>query len=221
MQSSSSSPGVEERLQRIPLDRLHAHPANANRMDPYAFEKLRENIRREGDYPPVVVRPHPELPGQFQIIDGHNRTEVERYNGASHMTCYVWYCDDRTTLVLLATLNRLEGQDIPVKRADLLAELTALVSTDDLALLLPEDESAIQDTLGLLDLDVDSLLADLEKAAAPTPTSLRGVTFALTAAEEELVEQAIDAAKSDLSGQNRRGAALVAICRAYLEVADA
>jgi ParB family chromosome partitioning protein len=114
MQNSSSLPGVEERLRRIPLDRLHAHPANANRMDPDAFEKLRENIQREGDYPPVIVRPHPDTPGHFQIIDGHNRTEVERENGATYVVCYVWECDDRTALVLLATLNRLEGQDIPV-----------------------------------------------------------------------------------------------------------
>jgi ParB family transcriptional regulator, chromosome partitioning protein len=221
MQSSSSSPGVEERLRRIPIDRLHAHPANANRMDPEAFEKLRENIRREGEYPPVIVRSHPDIRGHFQIIDGHNRTEVGREDGATHVTCYVWECDDRTALVLLATLNRLEGQDIPVKRAELLAELTSQVSAEDLALLLPEDESVIQDTLKLLDLDVDALLADLEKAAAPSPTVLRGVTFALTVDEEELVERVIEAVKADMSGRNRRGAALVAVCRVYLEATDA
>ena len=221
MPNSSSSPAAEERLQQIPLDHLHAHPANANRMDPETFDKLRENMRREGKYPPVIVRPHPEIPGEFQTLDGHNRIEVEREGGATSVLCYVWDCDDATALLLLSTLNRLHGEDIPVKRAELLAELNSLVSIDELALLLPEDEAAITDMLGLLDLDVDSLLADLERAASSHGPGLRSVTFALTAEEEELVERAIAAEKDGMSGRNRRGAALVAICRAYLETAYA
>ena len=221
MKSSSSSPAAEDRLQLIPLERLHAHPANANRMDPETFEKLRENMRREGKYPPVIVRPHPEESGGFQILDGHNRTEVERQNGSEAVLCYVWDCDDATALLLLSTLNRLHGEDIPVKRAALLAELNGLVSTEEMALLLPEDEAEIQDTLGLLDLDVDRLLADLEQAASSSVTGLRSVTFALSAEEEELVDRAIEKAKDGTTGRNRRGAALVAICQAYMEAADA
>jgi len=206
---------------RIALERLHAHPANANRMDTETFEKLRENMRREGNYPPVIVRTHPDIPADFQVLDGHNRTEVERQNGAEAILCYAWDCDDATALLLLSTLNRLHGEDIPVKRAELLSELNDLVSTEEMALLLPEDERAIQDTLGLLDLDVDSLLAELERAASSAGTGLTSVTFAVTADEEELVEEAIGKAKNGIPGRNRRGAALVAICRAYLEVTDA
>jgi len=221
VKNSSSSPAAEDRLRHIPLERLHAHPANANQMDPETFEKLQNNMRREGQYPPVIVRPHPEIPGEFQILDGHNRTEVERQNGADAVLCYVWDCDDATALLLLSTLNRLHGEDIPVKRAALLAELNGLVSTEEMALLLPEDEAAIQDTLRLLDLDVDRLLADLEQATSSSGTGLRSVTFALSPEEEELVEEAIEKAKDGTSGRNRRGAALVAVCRAYLEAGDA
>jgi ParB family transcriptional regulator, chromosome partitioning protein len=221
MPNSSSSPAVNERLLSIPLERLHAHPGNANRMDPETFEKLRENMRREGKYPPVIVRPHPQKPGEFQILDGHNRSEVERQNSAASVLCYVWDCDDRAALLLLSTLNRLHGEDIPMKRAELLAELNSLVSIDEMALLLPEDEAAITDMLGLLDLDVDSLLAELERAASSSGTGLRSVTFAVSADEEMLVEEAIAKARGGMSGKNRRGAALVAICEAYLEASDA
>ena len=112
------------RLLRLPLDRLRPHPANANVMDEERLEKLAENIRREEDYPPLVVRPHPEEQGAYQILDGHQRLDILRRLGHQEATCYVWPCDDRTALVLLATLNRLEGQDDPLKRAELLRELT-------------------------------------------------------------------------------------------------
>ena len=129
-ESTSSSPRTSAgsrgtgRLLRLPLDRLRPHPANANVMDEERLEKLAENIRREGDYPPLVVRPHPEEQGSYQILDGHQRLDVLRRLGHQEATCYVWPCDDRTALVLLATLNRLEGQDDPLKRAELLRELT-------------------------------------------------------------------------------------------------
>src|SRR2546426_10816635 len=123
LQTNSASPATG-RLQTLALDRLQPHPANANVMDEERLAKLAENIEREGDYPPLVVRPHPEEQGCFEILDGHQRCDVLRRLGHKQATCYVWSCDDRTALVLLATLNRLEGQDDPLKRAQLLRELT-------------------------------------------------------------------------------------------------
>jgi len=35
------------------------------------LEKLACNIAREKNYPPIVVRPHPRLPDEYQILDGH------------------------------------------------------------------------------------------------------------------------------------------------------
>src|SRR4051812_30005388 len=102
--NSSSSPG--ERLVFLSLDNLRPHPANANVMAEEFIVKLTENIRRQDDYPPLVVRPLPEEPGTFQILDGHQRQEALRRLGHSGACCYVWACDDATALVLLATLNR-------------------------------------------------------------------------------------------------------------------
>ena len=120
------------RLMRVPLERLRPHPANANRMEEERLEKLAANIAREGDYPPLVVRPHPEEAGCYQLLDGHQRWQVLKRLGHEDALCYVWPCDDRTALILLATLNRLEGQDDPLKRAELLRELTELASPEEL-----------------------------------------------------------------------------------------
>ncbi|GAF75843.1 unnamed protein product [marine sediment metagenome] len=201
---------------RIPLAKLRPHPANANVMTEERLEKLAENIRREGDYPPLVVRPHPEEEGCYQILDGHQRDEVLRRLGHSDALCYLWPCDDRTALMLLATLNRLEGQDDPLKRAALLKELTDLASPEELAQLLPESATLIHQSVKLLDLDLDALLADLQKES-PTGTGLRAITFAVTPEDEAVIEEAVRLASAGLEGKNRRGRALAIIAKACLE----
>ena len=185
--------------------------------------KLAENIRLTGDYPPLIVRPHPDDMDAYQLIDGHQRADALRELGIDAATCYVWPCDDQTALRLLATLNRLEGQDVPAKRAALLAELTSLVSVEELSLLLPESPEEIEQTLKLLEFDVDSLIADLEAAAQLRALAApRLISFAVPADDEDVVMSTIDGLAAAMEGKNRRGRALVEICRNFLEnVTDA
>ncbi len=217
--NSSSSPrtSARSRLLRVPLTRLLPHPANANVMEEERLAKLAENIRRERDYPPLVVRPHPEKKGCYQLLDGHQRCEVLKWLGHKEARCYVWPCDDQTALVLLATLNRLEGRDDPLKRAELLQQLTQLTSRDELARLLPEDASSISRSLGLLELNLEEALADLLWEANDS-NSLRAITFAVRPEDEGDIEEAVQRVASRLKGVNRRGRALAQMARAYLEV---
>ena len=216
--STSLSPGAEERLIRVPLRDIHPHPANANVMTEERLEKLTRNIAREGRYPPLVVRPHPELAGAYQLLDGHQRLEALRRLGHREAICFPWPCDDATALVLLATLNRLEGEDVPARRAELLAELSELLPAEELAALLPEDGRAIQETLDLLQLDTDSLLAQLTAAAGrQAHEAPRLISFVVLPDDEAVVEEAVQVAMSGLSGPNRRGQALARICQLFLE----
>lgn len=216
--STSLSPVASERLLTVPVGQLHAHPANANLMSEAFKEKLAANIAREGRYPPLIVRPHPSIAGEYELLDGVNRAEALRALGHVDAVCFLWPCDDATALVLLATLNRLEGEDVPGRRAELLGQLQAVLSPEELTFLLPEDASAIAETLALLDLDTDRLLAELSAAAeARSADSPRLVSFALMADDEAIVERALTIAVTGLEGNNRRGRALGLICSAYLD----
>ena len=106
--NSSASPGAE-RLQRVPLDRLRPHPANANLMSAERRAKLQANIARAERYPPIVARPHPDEPQTWQILDGHQRWQVLQALGHADALVFPWDCDDATALLLLSTLNRLAG----------------------------------------------------------------------------------------------------------------
>ncbi len=214
--SLSAQTRARPRLLAVPLERLLPHPANANVMDEERLRKLAENIRRERDYPPLVVRPDPETEGCYQLLDGHQRCEVLRRLGRKDASCYVWPCDDQTALVLLATLNRLEGRDDPMKRAELLRELSELASPDELARLLPEDAGTISSSLELLDLNLEELLADLRREGQGG-SGLRAITFAVGPEDEQTIEQAVQKVVAGLAGTNRRGRALAMIADAYLE----
>ncbi len=210
--------GVDERLElvRVRLENLVPHPLNANVMTDELKRTLASNIRDSGRYPPLIARPLED--GNFQILDGHQRVDVLRELGEATAVCYLWPASDEEALVLLATLNRLEGQDMPGRRAALIAELQSHGTLAELARLLPEDETELEATLQLLDLDVDALLARLtdeaDRAAAEGPQLF---TFAVDADDAPTVQAAIDRAISILSGRNRRGQALVLFARSYLE----
>ena len=135
-------------LVRIPLKNLVPHPLNSNVMPDRLKAKLAANIRASGRYPPLIVRPLDE--GLFQILDGHQRADVLRELGETTAVCYVWPASDEEALLLLGTLNRLEGQDIPGRRAVLIAELQAHETLAELARLLPETEAELEATLELL-----------------------------------------------------------------------
>jgi ParB family chromosome partitioning protein len=180
------------------------------------LEKLAANIDREGNYPPLVVRPHPEEAGAYELLDGHQRWQVLKHLGHEDALCYVWPCDDRTALVLLATLNRLEGQDDPLKRAELLRELTQLASPEDLAQLLPESAAFIRQSLDLLDLNLEELVADLERQAE-AGSGLRAITFVVSPDDEQLIEEAVQQVAAGLEGTNRRGRALAHIAGTYMK----
>jgi hypothetical protein len=61
----------------------------------------------------------------------------------------VWEVDDADALLLLATLNRLEGSDDPRKRAALLAKLREHRDVKDLTAWLPEDAPQLKHLLQL------------------------------------------------------------------------
>ena len=86
--NSSSSPAAADRLVRVPVDRLHAHPSNANLMGEERLEKLSRNIDQQGRYPSLVARPHPKHPEEWQLIDGPQRLKALRLLGHTEVVVY-------------------------------------------------------------------------------------------------------------------------------------
>jgi ParB family chromosome partitioning protein len=180
--------------------------------------KLAAHIKQSGRYPMVIVRPHPEEPGRFQILDGHHRVEVLRDLGHTDIRCDVWAVDDREAKLLLATLNRLQGQDSPIRRAQLLHELLGEMSIGDLAGLLPETDKQIEELHALLEFPADEiaalLAADAEEQERVLP---RVISFVVTAEQEEMIERAVELASDGTPGRDRKSKGLIHLAKSYLE----
>ena len=202
----------------VPLDDLRPHPLNSNVMSEDLREKLKAHIRRTGRYPFLVVRPHPEEPGHYQVLDGHHRVEILRELGHAEARCDVWQVDDREAKLLLATLNRLQGQDVPIRRAELLHELLGEMSLDDLAGLLPETDKQLEELHALLEFPAEEIAALLEEQAEEAEKVLpRVMSFVVTPEQEQLIEQAVEMASDGVAGRDRKARGLTILAKRFME----
>ena len=202
----------------VPLDDLRPHPRNSNVMPEDLKEKLKAHIKRSGRYPFLVVRPYPEEPGHYQVLDGHHRIEILRELGHTEARCDVWDVNDREAKLLLATLNRLQGQDVPIRRAELLHELLGEMSIDDLAGLLPETDKQLEDLHSLLEFPAEDIAALLEEQAEEAEKVLpRVMSFVVTPEQEQLIEQAVELASDGIAGRDRKARGLANLARHFIE----
>jgi ParB-like chromosome segregation protein Spo0J len=216
----SSTKRDEKRIgpKMIPLNDLIPHPLNANVMSADLREKLTAHIKRSGRYPHLVVRPHPEQPEKYQVLDGHHRLAILKDLGHREVRCDIWDVDDREARLLLATLNRLEGQDQPMRRAQLIHELLGEMSLEDLAGLLPETDRQLEELHALLEFPADEVAALLEEQADEEDKVLpRVLTFVVTPDQEQLIEQAVELASDGTPGRDRRARGLTNLAKQFME----
>lgn len=165
------------RIVRLRITDLIPHPLNPNRM-PEAYQaKLKTHIAATGNYPPLIVRLHPDQPKKYQIVDGQNRWAALKALQTKMAICQLWDVDDTETQILLATLNRLEGKDDVYLRGTLLTQLSQQFEISQLAEQLPLDAAAIKKFIEATE-------------NPPTPTSaqdpegmIHAITFFITKAE--------------------------------------
>lgn len=165
----------------ISLELLQAHPANSNVMPAKLVDKLAAHIERSGRYPPVIVRRHA---GVYQILDGHHRVKALQQLGHTEVRCEVWDVDDDEALLLLATLNRLQGGDDPKKRGALVSALREGRGLPALAKLLPEDAARLRALSALHDAPPPRPVAPSALADAPV-----AVTFFVTPAQRRSLDR--------------------------------
>lgn len=209
----------EKRLgpKTLPIADLVPHPLNSNVMPEDLREKLAAHIKQSGRYPMVIVRPHPEEPGRYQILDGHHRIHVLRDLGHTEVRCDVWDVTDREAKVLLATLNRLQGADQPIRRAQLIHELLGEMSLDDLAGLLPETDKQLEELHALLEFPADEIAAALAEDAENQEKTLPQVlTYVVSKEQADQIERAVELASDGTPGRDRKAKGLANLAAKFL-----
>lgn len=128
---------------------MHPNPWNYNTQDERERRAARESIATYGFIDPVTVRPHPDLPGQYQIIDGEHRWMGAIDLGLEAIPLTVLDpCPDVVAKKLTVVLNEIKGSPDRQLLGALLADLQN--EGDDLTNALP-----------FTTVDVEGLLAEV------------------------------------------------------------
>jgi len=198
----------------IDITLILRHPENANRMDAETLTKLRRHIERTGRYEPLVVRPHPEQPDRFQLINGHHRLQVLKALGHTSAKCVVWDVNDEQARLYLATLNRLCGEDVPERRAILVGSLLESLNLDELAGLLPEDRDQLAELERLAKVEPEDLAPAPQNDGEGTPRVI--LEFFLEQERAKEVNLALDLIAHRCPNMAARSHALVHLAHSYL-----
>jgi ParB-like chromosome segregation protein Spo0J len=154
-------------MKKLLIESIKPDERSSNVMSQVYFEKLKANISRTGLYPSLVVRPKPNTKAEYVLLDGHYRLKALSDLGHAEVNCEVWDVSDEDALVLLATLNKLSGEEHPRKRAELIQSMLKCIEKSKLSQLIPETESQIDDMVALLkqkDAELKEMMKRYEEA---------------------------------------------------------
>jgi hypothetical protein len=199
-------------IRSIRLDKLVAHPGNPNQQSGVVFGKLVRNIKRTGRYEPILVRPHLQRRGYFQIINGEHRCKALTKLGYKTADCIVWDIDDEQTYILLATLNRLVGTDKLDKKLSLMRRLNKKMKSNELARLLPQTSKQIEQ---LINLKMPRMSIETNVKSLSSP-----MVFFVNEAQQETIEKALSLAGEQVEEKTKaakRAAALTHIAGEFLD----
>ena len=195
----------------IDVDKLMPNPWNPNRMSDEMMAKLKGYLEREGFVEPLVVRPHD---GGYQILGGFHRWSIAKELEYKTVPCAVVDLDDRRAKILTVNLNEMKGQSLPNLLANLVHDLSAELTLEDLESQLPYSIAEIKDSLELL--KIPDGLEDYLDEEAERQERERPKIISFVVDDEETVEKAISKAQEMHSSGLTRGGAIVEIARSYL-----
>jgi DNA modification methylase len=135
----------------VPVSRLRPWAGNPRSMSAAEMEKLKRSIREFGFVEPLVVRRQDDT-----VIGGHQRLAAVKARGMTRVPVIYVDLSEAQAKVLAVALNNISGDWNLPKLGELLEELRDL----------PDLDEALT---GFDPREIDSLLAQLERDAAPSP----------------------------------------------------
>jgi hypothetical protein len=209
---------------RVALDLLDPFAfGNPRRMEDQMRATLAHSLSEFGIVEPIVVRPKPDAPGRFEILNGHHRYDaLKSMNEQDADVVVVDLPDDQKARALVLALNRISA-DWDKEQLD--SYVNAILSdgatpewlTGVTGFTAQElDQLSKVGTDFLNDMAVDGSTAVVESELGDLG-SVDKLTFSLVLTKDQhvLVHKALKQAKT-LGGLGGSPDALVEVCRRYL-----
>jgi ParB family transcriptional regulator, chromosome partitioning protein len=142
-------------VQSVALDLLEPNPFQPrSTIDPTALDELAQSIRVSGILQPLLVRPHPAVPGRYQIVAGERRWRAAAAAGLHNVPTLVREMAD-TEAAAVALVENLQRQDLnPIDEAEGFDRLLTQfgLTQEALGQAVGKSRSHITNTLRLLNL---------------------------------------------------------------------
>ncbi len=138
-----------------PIERLHSNPDQPRRNFPEVeLNELASSIRQRGIIQPIIVRPDPGRPGDFQIVAGERRWRAAQRAELHEIPIVVRELDDRAVLEL-AIIENVQRSDLnPIEEAGGYAQLIErfAYTQEEMSDIVGKSRSHVANTLRLLGL---------------------------------------------------------------------
>jgi len=196
--AAAPAPGQRE----LPIELVHRNPDQPRRhFDEADLEALTVTIRNQGVLQPILVRPAPEKPDEFQIVAGERRWRAAQRAGLRTIPAVVKALDDRAVLEIAIVEN--------VQRADLNSLEEALGyralidryghTQDDIAQAVGKSRPHVANTLRLLQLPpaVQTYLAEGAISAGHARALLTAPIHEIEALARRVIEKRLSVRETE------------------------
>lgn len=205
-----------QRAVEIDKKRIHPNPWNPNRLNPRTLEALGESINWVGQVQEILVRPHPEIENEYQIIDGEHR--FLELSGSVFANIIEGLTDaeaKKLTIVMDSTRGELDKVDLSYLLKEIQIDMK-----DDLITALPFEVDELARLIDIADIDWNDFREDKDGPQAPPPALESNSIFFKTTQEgldrlhqvKQLIAQEIT-----IPDDNSWGVVVDFLCEKYLK----
>jgi ParB family chromosome partitioning protein len=153
--SDGGPPGGGEGVRDLPIELVHRNPDQPRRHFPEAeIAELEASIRDKGVLQPILVRPSPKVPGEFEIVAGERRWRAAQQAGLRAIPALVRILDDDKAFEI-AIVENVQREDLnAMEEAQAYASLMRRMAytQDKAATAVGKSRSHVANTLRLLQL---------------------------------------------------------------------
>lgn len=182
---------------------LHPNPWNPNKTTERQQEAIGESLALFGQVMPILVRPHPDIEGEYQIIDGEHRFNA---SGEHDVICHVIDLPDAKAKKLTIVMNETRGSADKIDLCQLLADIAQ--DDDDLLLALPFKQEELDELLNMAEVDWDQFneafsMGDDDSDSSGDQLSEDGwiaYFFKVPESARDVIEQAFDLLRDQGAG---------------------
>lgn len=145
---------------------LHTNPWNPNHMTERQSQGVSESIEWVGQVQDLVVRPHPEISDEYQVIDGEHRLASL---GEDVYCTIVGGLTDAEAKKLTIIMNETRGQADKIELAQLLKDISIDIDDDQIGWGLPYEPDELNELIALADVDWDKFSDDYDPEDPTSP----------------------------------------------------